>query len=258
MRSAPSCRRSSGTPRSRRPAPAARAASPDPDACRRPWRAVYDPPVGMKIAVIGASGWLGGAVAREAVARGHEVTAIGRDETKLRAVGAARVAIADVGDPESLQRAIAGSDAVVLAITDRSTADRSIIPRTTRTLLDVLPAAGVGRLAVIGGGGSLEVAPGVRAIDSPVPRAVQSGGARPGRGARSAPRRTPHSPGRMTRRPTTSLRARRPGAPCRRRRCAGDRRERREPDRLRRPCVRARRRARAAPFTGQRFTAATV
>jgi len=121
----------------------------------------------MKIAVIGASGWLGGAVAREAVARGHEVTAIGRDEAKLRAVDGARVAIADVGDPESLRRAVAGSDAVVSAITDRSTADRSIIPQTARTLLDVLPAAGVGRLAVIGGGGSLEVAPGVRAIDEP-------------------------------------------------------------------------------------------
>src|SRR6478609_2546361 len=124
-------------------------------------------PAEMKIAVIGASGWLGGAVAREAVARGHEVTAIGRDEAKLRAVDGARVAIADVGDPESLRRAVAGSDAVVSAITDRSTADRSIIPRTARTLLDVLPAAGVGRLAVIGGGGSLEVAPGVRAIDEP-------------------------------------------------------------------------------------------
>jgi putative NADH-flavin reductase len=35
--------------------------------------------IGMRIAVIGASGWLGGAIAREALARGHEVTAIGRD-----------------------------------------------------------------------------------------------------------------------------------------------------------------------------------
>ena len=124
-------------------------------------------PVEMKIAVIGASGWLGGAVAREAVARGHDVTAIGRDESKLRGVDGARVAVADVGDPGSLQRAIAGSDAVVSAVTDRSTGDRSIIPRTVRTLLDVLPASGVKRLAIVGGGGSLEVAPGVRAIDEP-------------------------------------------------------------------------------------------
>jgi putative NADH-flavin reductase len=115
----------------------------------------------MRIAVIGASGWLGGAVAREALARGHEVTAVGRDEAKLRAIEGAEIAVADVDDDESLRRAVAGHDVVVSSVTDRVSADRSIIPRTARTLLRVLPAAGVG------GGGSLEAEPGVRGIDRP-------------------------------------------------------------------------------------------
>jgi putative NADH-flavin reductase len=123
----------------------------------------------MRIAVLGASGWLGGTIARQALERGHEVTAIARDAAKLSDVEAAgaAVATADVRDPASVQRAVAGSDVVVSAVTDRTTPDRSIIPLTARTLLDVLPAAGVRRLAVVGGGGSLEVEPGVRAVDRP-------------------------------------------------------------------------------------------
>jgi putative NADH-flavin reductase len=70
-----------------------------------------------------------------------------------------------VREPESVQGAVADHDVVVSAVTDRSTPDRSIIPRTARMLLDVLPAAGVQRLAVVGGGGSLESEPGVRFVD---------------------------------------------------------------------------------------------
>jgi uncharacterized protein len=121
----------------------------------------------MRIAVIGASGWLGGTIAREALARGHEVTAIGRDATRLQAIQGAQPATADVTDPGSLQRVLAGHDIVVSAVTDRSTDDSSIIPRTARTLLDVLPAAGVRRLAVVGGGGSLEEERGERVVDRP-------------------------------------------------------------------------------------------
>jgi putative NADH-flavin reductase len=59
------------------------------------------------------------------------------------------VATADIGDPSSIARAVKGHDAVVSAVTDRTTDDRSIIPRTARTLLEVLPEAGVKRLVVV-------------------------------------------------------------------------------------------------------------
>jgi putative NADH-flavin reductase len=121
----------------------------------------------MKIAVIGASGWLGGAIAEEALARGHDVVAIGRNAEKLVELDRAHLAIADLDDSGSIVRAVAGSDVVVSAVTDRSGDDRSRIPATARRLLELAPQAGVRRLAFVGGGGSLEVAPGQRAVDAP-------------------------------------------------------------------------------------------
>jgi putative NADH-flavin reductase len=122
---------------------------------------------GMRIAVIGASGWLGGAIAREALARGHEVTAIGRDPAKLDAVVGARPATVDATDPQALPSVIAGHDVVVSSVTDRSGPDRSVIPATVRALIGAVPAAGVSRLAVVGGGGSLHDEHGRRLIESP-------------------------------------------------------------------------------------------
>ena len=120
----------------------------------------------MHIAVIGASGWLGGLIAREAIARGHTVTAVGRDASRLEIPGT-RIAVADLDDPDSIATAVASADVVVSSVTDRTTDDRSRIAATVRTLLDVLPRAGVSRVAFVGGGGSLETAPGVRAVDAP-------------------------------------------------------------------------------------------
>src|SRR5215813_7240243 len=107
----------------------------------------------MKIAVIGASGWLGGA--------------IGRDAARLSQVERARAVVADLDDPESIVDAVGGSDVVVSSVTDRSTADRSRIPATARQLLGLAPRAGVHRVAFVGGGGSLEIEPGLRAVDAP-------------------------------------------------------------------------------------------
>jgi putative NADH-flavin reductase len=114
----------------------------------------------MRIAVIGATGWLGGTIAREAASRGHEVTAIARHlDDGVRA---------DVTDRKSVLNAVRGHDVVVSAVTDRTSEEsRSIIPATAKLLLDVLPEAGVPRLAFVGGGGSLETEPGVRHVDSP-------------------------------------------------------------------------------------------
>ncbi len=121
----------------------------------------------MRLAIIGASGWLGGAVAEQALRRGHEVVAIARRPSRLLALEGAEVVGADVHDRDEISGAIRGCGAVVCAVTDRSTADRSAIPEAIRTLLLALPQAGVERLLVMGGGGSLEVRPGARALDEP-------------------------------------------------------------------------------------------
>ena len=104
----------------------------------------------MKIAVIGARGHLGSAVAREATARGHLVTALGSAD-------------ADVTDPASTAAALAGQDAVVVAVKGP---DR-LVPRGAQALLEALPKAGVNRLVFLGGGASLEDPNGRRFIDAP-------------------------------------------------------------------------------------------
>jgi putative NADH-flavin reductase len=104
----------------------------------------------MKIAIIGATGNLGSAVAREATARGHQSTALGSSTV-------------DAADPASVKQAVAGHDAVVVSIQG---GDR-LVPRSARALLEALPLAGVIRLVFLGGGGSLEHAPGHRFVDSP-------------------------------------------------------------------------------------------
>jgi putative NADH-flavin reductase len=121
----------------------------------------------VRIAVIGATGRLGRAIVAEGLSRGHQVTAIGRDQGRLSELSGADTAVADVADEGAVERAIAGHDVVVSSVTDRSSADRSIIPRAVRTLISAVPSAGVPRLAVVGGGGSLNAPTGGRLVDQP-------------------------------------------------------------------------------------------
>jgi uncharacterized protein len=130
-----------------------------------------DPMTGntLKIAVFGASGHLGGAIAREALSRRHSVTGIARNAARLAAIEAAGAAIvrANILDRDAVERVASGHDAVVVSVTGRATKDFGMVSQAARELLDVLPDARVTRLMFIGGGGSLEVAPGQRFIDSP-------------------------------------------------------------------------------------------
>jgi putative NADH-flavin reductase len=121
----------------------------------------------MRIAVIGGSGWLGGTIAREALSRGHEVTAIARDPVRLGKLEGIDVRAFDATDADSLPAVIAGHDVVVSAVTDRSGPGRSVIPDVVRALIVSVPAAGVPRLAVVGGGGSLLAPDGRRFVDDP-------------------------------------------------------------------------------------------
>jgi uncharacterized protein len=122
---------------------------------------------GMQIAVIGASGWLGGAIAREALARGHEVTAIARNASGLEELEGANPAVADATDGATLMAVLLGHDAVVAAVTDRSAPDRRVIPEVARTLIKAAPASSVPRVAWVGGGASLNTPDGGRFIDQP-------------------------------------------------------------------------------------------
>ncbi len=120
------------------------------------------------IAVFGAGGRIGRQIVREADNRGHSVTAVVRNPDSL-SLRPARVQVVrgDILDPADVLAAAAGHDAVISAIGPGPGADPQVLVSAARSLLDALPRAGVSRLIVVGGAGSLEVAPGVQLLDTP-------------------------------------------------------------------------------------------
>ena len=112
----------------------------------------------MKIAVLGASGRAGSEITKELAARGHSVTAIARKPDAIPAADGVTPVAGDASDAAALADLIKGSDAVISAL-------HFDVP--AETILDALKTAGVPRLLVTGGAASLEVAPGVRLIDTP-------------------------------------------------------------------------------------------
>jgi putative NADH-flavin reductase len=123
----------------------------------------------MKIAVIGATGFVGSAILQEALQRGHEVTAIVRHPEKVKPHPKLRPHKADVQKGDEVTRSVAGHDAVISAFnpgwTNPNMYDLQV--RGTRAMIDGVKKAGVKRLLFVGGAGSLEVKPGVQSVDLP-------------------------------------------------------------------------------------------
>ncbi|MBN8940935.1 MAG: NAD(P)-dependent oxidoreductase [Rhizobiales bacterium] len=113
----------------------------------------------MKVALIGASGNAGSRILAELARRGHAVTAIARDPSKIAAGAHVTAVKADADAPEALAKAIAGHDAVISSV--------HFAASDPRKLIAAVKAAGVPRYLVVGGAGSLEVAPGARLADQP-------------------------------------------------------------------------------------------
>jgi len=119
----------------------------------------------MKIALLGAGGMIGSRIAAEALSRGHEVTAVVRTPGKLAAKHARLKEVqGDALNAASIARAIAGQDAVISAI---SAPEQQELLRATTAQIEGAKQAGVPRLLVVGGAGSLEVAPGLELVDAP-------------------------------------------------------------------------------------------
>jgi putative NADH-flavin reductase len=120
----------------------------------------------MKVVLVGASGVIGSRVLRELVTRGHSVTAVVRDTSKIPAMEGVTVKEGDVLDKESVAALVKGSDAVISAYAPGfTTLDNLVL--ATKSLIAGLEKAGVRRLLVVGGAGSLEVAPGLQLLDTP-------------------------------------------------------------------------------------------
>lgn len=122
----------------------------------------------MNVVLIGASGFVGSALLKEALARGHRVTAIVSNPAKLAAQPGLETVGADVLDGAALAPRLAGHDAVVSAFSGHAQADvYGYYVQGMRSIIAAAKQARVPRLLVVGGAGSLEVAPGVQLVDTP-------------------------------------------------------------------------------------------
>ena len=113
----------------------------------------------MKIAVIGASGNAGSRITAELARRGHAVTAIARHPEKIAAQANVTPTKGDVMDQAGLARLLAGHDAAVSSV--------HFLASDPVRLIAAVRESTVGRYLVVGGAGSLEVAPGVRLVTTP-------------------------------------------------------------------------------------------
>jgi putative NADH-flavin reductase len=122
----------------------------------------------MRLALFGASGTLGQRILQEALRRGHTVTAIVRDPSRITEQGPnLRASSGNVLDPNAVAAMVAGHEAVLSAVGPSGTEGAEMVIEAARSLIAGLKRAGVQRLVVVGGAGSLEVAPGVQLIDTP-------------------------------------------------------------------------------------------
>ncbi|WP_042861736.1 NAD(P)-dependent oxidoreductase [Dickeya sp. NCPPB 3274] len=111
------------------------------------------------IALIGASGNAGSEILKELSARGHQITAIARHPEKIAALPGVTARKGDALDETELTALFAGHDAVISAV--------YFTKSNPQTLINAVRAAGVKRYLVVGGAGSLLVAPGQRLVDQP-------------------------------------------------------------------------------------------
>lgn len=121
----------------------------------------------MKIALIGATGTVGQRILKEALTRGHKVMAIVRDVSRVSYEHTnLHVVLGDLADPENLSKVLVGYDIVISAYGPQH-GDEQGMKGIAQGLVAAVKQAGVQRLLVVGGAGSLEVAPGVQLVNTP-------------------------------------------------------------------------------------------
>lgn len=118
----------------------------------------------MKIAVIGATGLVGNATVLELAARNHQVTAFARNVAKVAQSPNVTAVAADVNAPDFADK-LAGFDAVVSAFRAGNLAQE--VKTGYDNLLAAFKTAQLPYYLIIGGAGSLNVAPQLQLVDTP-------------------------------------------------------------------------------------------
>jgi putative NADH-flavin reductase len=122
----------------------------------------------MKIAVIGATGFVGKSITNELVNRNHNITGISRNAKSSEKPNFTNVS-ADILNVKKLVEILKGNDAVISAYNagwQNPNLYNDFISGS-KAVQEAVKLAGVKRFIVIGGAGSLYVAEGVQAVDTP-------------------------------------------------------------------------------------------
>lgn len=120
----------------------------------------------MNVVLYGATGKAGSRILNELLSRGHQVKAVVRDSAKLSQRPGLVVETGDLSDVDAITQAIRGADAVISAYGPPVDAIEELVAVTKR-LADAVKNAAGPCLLVVGGAGSLEVAPNVELVDTP-------------------------------------------------------------------------------------------
>lgn len=120
----------------------------------------------MKIAIIGATGFVGSAILNELASRNHEITAIARNPKETANV---KWVATDIFNIDSLAETLKGNDVIINAYnpgwTNPNIYNDSIVG--SKAIQEAVKKSGVKRFITIGGAGSLYIAPNVQLIDTP-------------------------------------------------------------------------------------------
>lgn len=119
----------------------------------------------MNVVLFGATGMIGSRVLSELLSRGHKVTAVVRNTSKVPNEPGVKAVKGDLLNTAAVAEIMKGADAVISAYSPGPNA--TAIVDATKSLISGLKQAGVKRLIEVGGAGSLFVAPNVRLVDAP-------------------------------------------------------------------------------------------
>lgn len=122
----------------------------------------------MKVALLGATGLVGSKILDELVRRGHEVTAIVRNVSKVPSAERVTAVTCDALDSDALTNVIRGHDCVAAALSARGQPDvYEGYLRVFHSLTAAVKKAQSPRLVLVGGAGSLQVESGTDFVDTP-------------------------------------------------------------------------------------------
>ena len=107
----------------------------------------------MKLTIFGATGATGTSLTEQALAAGHQVTAVVRDAARFTvpANPRLRVVTADIMDPASISPAVEEADAVISAIGPRGTGPTTVIQDSVRSIIAAMEKTGTRRFVQVSG-----------------------------------------------------------------------------------------------------------